>query len=201
MSGLELSGISLYGLSPDPSMQVMIAGVIVPGLARVNGISRGQKIDKKPQKGKGGIKVTFEGAEPLEATIEIEVWTEQQMQAMRDLVKIIEPADGKGKPQPFDVFHEFFFDRNVTQIIVEKIDGPSFGKKNGFYEWKLKVMEWKAEYATGGSVSPKAAAQGSNGPQTTLDVQRWTTADGGAGPTRPSGGEVPLPTSAGPPDP
>lgn len=201
MSGLELYGVSPYGIAPDPSMQVILGGVTLPGLVKVTSVKRGVKIDKKPQKGKGGVKITFEGAEPLSAMIEIEVWTEEQLKLLGDVIQLIEPYDGKGTPQPYDVFHEFFFSRAVTQIVIEEIEGPSFGKKNGFYECKLKVMGWKAEYATGGSVSPKTAAQGSNGPQTTLDVQRNTDGRGGAGPGLPSGAEPPLPTTSGPPPP
>lgn len=204
MSGLELSGISPYGMSPDPSCQVILGGALLPGIVKVTGVKRGQKIDKKPQKGKGGIKVTFEGAEALEAMIEIEVWTEDQLKLLGDFIQLLDPPDGKGNRQPYDVYHEFFFSRAVTQIIIESIEGPSFGKKPGFYEAKFKVMEWKAEYATGGSVSPKAAVQGSNGPQTTLDIERYTdgtfdrnTGARGAGPGLPTANEPPLPTDEG----
>lgn len=132
----------------------MLGGYVLPGIVTVKAPEFEAKIDSKEAKGANGNKISFDGVKAAESEIEIVVWTADQYTEMVELLSDLKPPDGKGAPLPWDVIYPFFNDMGVNTLIVTKIEGPGFGKMKGTYEAKIKVKEWRADWAKPGSGTP-----------------------------------------------
>lgn len=120
---------------------LLLAGTIFPGLAKVT-CQGGHKIDVKDAPGSDGESTTLQGEKVKSGTILIRVWDAQQWSDLEDLVtNVLEPV--KGKKEPLFMAHAVTAARNVANVIIEEIDGPTFVDDKRWMEVKCKWRQFK----------------------------------------------------------
>lgn len=80
------SGVPFWGEDPISWDTVFIAGVRLPGLAKVTGNTKRRHV-KKNVPGKHGSTVTFTGDEPTEFTVTVRLWTPEHL---ADFAKVVQ---------------------------------------------------------------------------------------------------------------
>jgi len=126
---------------PETWDTLLLAGTIFPGLAKVT-CKGGDKIDVKDAPGADGESTTFQGQKARDGTIQIRVWTAQQWSDLEDLItNVLEPA--KGKKEPLFVAHAVTATRQVANIYVEDIDGPTFDDGKRWIDVKIKWRQYR----------------------------------------------------------
>lgn len=169
-AGWDLSGESPYGIAPDPQSQVILGGVLLPGIVEIKPVERGIKLEVTAAKGSSSPTIKMSGYEPAKIEFSILVWTEEQIQLLSDVLSLIEPRAGKSLPDAIPIYHEFLWARGIHSILIESIIGPSFD--DGAIRLTVKGIEWRSDFASrsndgmgGGTKTPSPSPP----PQTIFD--------------------------------
>lgn len=135
----------------NPWDRVSLGGVTLPGIAEVSAKAK-RKHDKKKENGTDGSTPTFHGYDPAQVTINIRVWTADQLQNLVEQLRTLWPAPAKGgkgtpkgvkEPPPFDIYHPKLAMLNITQVVIVEVDALKPGKVPGEQVLSLMCLEFK----------------------------------------------------------
>lgn len=178
-----------YENPPNPWDQVILSAAngprfILPGLARVK-VGKGRKIDIKQPPGSHGATITDQGYKPAPVEITLTVWRPSQWTALQALFNgsvalNLEPKPNASYSAPtFTIDHPATAMRQISDIIVENIDGPDPSSSvKGAMEFKFKCVQF----------FPPPKTNATNTPQGTVAAQpnALTPKDPATAPPAPS---------------
>jgi hypothetical protein len=151
-----MAGIPWPTQNPEQWQEVILAGVVLPGLCKVK-VSGGQKIDKKDAPGADGESTTQQGERAKTVDITLRMWTPEQWAKYQEVHGYLEPPIGKRVP--LDIVNAKTTLRRVKSIIIETIEGPDWDPDKGFMTVGIKAVEHKPP-------PPKAATKKNTAPKT-----------------------------------
>ena len=121
---------------------VFINAAPTPGAATVS-LSKDRDVDKKKAAGSDGARVTLHGVEPAQGTIQLVIWTPEQLKALNELWPIIFAPTAKGdQPPPYDVSHPTFKLHGVKSIQIVGGTGPDPGPVARSRVFTIKFIEY-----------------------------------------------------------
>lgn len=124
---LPNSGTQLFDLALGSAWDVcFLAAQRVPGLVKVT-CSTQRKVDSANGPGLDSATLRFQGLDPAEVSIEIVVWTDEQLTDLDLLLATVAPKKTRKPPSPFTLSHPTTDAAGVAAVIVEKIDWPKDG--------------------------------------------------------------------------
>lgn len=129
--------VPFWDLSPDVWDSITLGSVTLPGVSRLT-ITRALKIDEKDAKGKNAAKLTVQGVKNAEGTIVNMVATEEELGALEEAIKVLEPKAGKGGGDPVDIVHPVASLRGLASILIVEVSGPELdaGIAKTVIKWK-----------------------------------------------------------------
>lgn len=113
-------GVPFWLDNPDAWDKPVVAGITMPGICEVDGTGLA-KLDRKSAPGSSGATLTYLGADPIEASITVTIWTKEHLATLQQVLDKITPLPGKGTRQPVTVSHPKFSMARVTRLFVSKI--------------------------------------------------------------------------------
>ena len=154
---------------------VDVAGVALPGLAKVSGPGVEQAIDVKKSPGKNGATITDLGRSLGRFTITLVLWSVSQWDEFIQRRGMLQPLSRTGQLQALKVRHPAINALGIDSLYFTRVGVPRPGSQVGTYEVELECLEFRLpqQTSTGGAQTPKKDF-------TTLDPKapNFTTADG-----------------------
>ena len=117
----------------------ILAGVSLPGLARIDGLELASKWDVKEAPGSDGATETYQGYTPSSFQLVLRIWRRDQWVTWQSLAKRFRPKPGKERPQPVDVIHPDLAVWGISRAIIRKIKPK---KTDGIYEVSFDLLEY-----------------------------------------------------------
>jgi hypothetical protein len=159
---------------------VVIGGVTLPGLARIEGLELASKWDVKEAPGSDGATETYQGYTPAAFQIVLRMWERDQWLAFLKLATRFRPRPGKNTPDPVDVVHPELAVWGISRAIVRKLKPK---KSTDFYDVAFDMLEYfpqpkKSVTATASGSAGKTfwnALDGSPNPGTSRPAQPSTS--------------------------
>ncbi|HEU4403799.1 MAG TPA: hypothetical protein VFS43_00685 [Polyangiaceae bacterium] len=158
----------------SPFDRVFLGGKPLPGLSKVTGEGFKAKLDVKNPKGAKGAKITDNGTEPPEFTIELTLWTKRQWLAYQALVPAISPKPGKGLSDPMTIDYPTTSLHGIAECCVKEVGLGEL--ERGAMKVAIKCVHWQASYKPTGSKTAKNA-KGAQLPPTVLDERNRAHAE------------------------
>ncbi|HEU4406755.1 MAG TPA: hypothetical protein VFS43_15925 [Polyangiaceae bacterium] len=158
----------------SPFDRVFLGGKPLPGKARVTGEGFKGKLDVKSPKGAQGAKITDNGIEAPEFTIELTLWTKRQWLAYQERLPDFSPKPGKGASDPLTIDYPTTSLHGITECRVKEVSLPELGE--GSVKVELKCIQWQPSYKPTGSKTAKNA-KGAALPPTVLDERNRAYAE------------------------
>jgi hypothetical protein len=126
---------------PESWNTVVLAGIKVPGLAKVVGnVSR--KLDVKNAKGVDGATVTDDGADPSKIEITILLRSRAEWASFQQLIPLLNPNVKKGTAAAIDVSYPSLSLYGIRQMYVEEMSTPVDGSVSQTKEVTIRGMGW-----------------------------------------------------------
>jgi hypothetical protein len=157
---------------------LVVAGVPLPGAARISSGGRQYETDKKKVVGADGQTLTGLGHVPAQLDIALTIWTGRQFQAMSALIPTLLPLPGKGTPQPLAVYHPSLVELGIRSLYFTFI-GVLIHMGKGKFERHLRATEFLPTKPANVTATPTAS--------------QTANPNGFAVPTRPS--VLPVPSA------
>lgn len=143
-----------------------------PGIAAVR-VKRGNKVERKPEKGAVGETQTFGGVNNADVQILIRFASSDEFVRLRDdFMPKLEPEPGKKDLAPHDISHPVADFRKVKSFIVLDVDGP-FPADEGQWQITIDAAEFRKP-----APKPPGNANGSGDPLCKVLKQQqayWTS--------------------------
>jgi hypothetical protein len=146
---------------PDSWDRVILGGLTLPGLCKVEGLKSPARWDIKEAPGTDGATETYKGYTPASLTIRVTIWTEEQWMTIQPMIEALRPRPGKQTPKPFDIVHPATAARGIRSVIVMDVEGPEDSSDvAGAKEFVIPCREYFAQPKknTTGTASGSAAA-------------------------------------------
>jgi hypothetical protein len=124
---------------PDSWDTASLGGVVLPGLARIDGLELASKWDVKEAPGTDGATETYQGYTPSAFQLVLRIWDPDQWSTFLTLAKRFRPKPGKESPQPLDVVHPDLSVWGISKCVIRKIKPK---KGDGIYEVSFDLLEW-----------------------------------------------------------
>ena len=167
------------GTDPTPQLGawdvVDVAGVVLPGLAKVSGPGVEQAIDVKKSPGKNGATITDLGRSLGRFTITLLLWSASQWDEFKQARGMLQPLSRSGQLQALKVRHPAINALGIDSLYFTRVGVPRPGSAIGTYEIELECLEFRLpqQTSTGGAQTPKKDF-------TTLDAKapNFSTSDG-----------------------
>jgi hypothetical protein len=140
--------------------RVQLGPSVVPGICTITGLSVGQDIDVKKQKGNDGAVLEDNGLEPAKFNIEVQL-NEQLWPAFQEVLPSIDPRRPGASRSPLEIVHPATALANVREIVIRKI---SIGvpTARGGLKVVFECLQWfPAPKPKKTSTKPKAASTSS----------------------------------------
>ncbi len=148
--------------SPAAWDQVIVAGVALPGRSRAKA-KAGRKIDVRNVRGRDGARTRDGGYTPAQITIEVEVWEDDQLQALLPRLEQLQPRRGSTARQPLQVAHPSLAAIGISQVYVESISAPELS--SGILKTTITCVEWtEAPPASRANTTTTTPASNEGGP-------------------------------------
>jgi hypothetical protein len=113
----------------------------LPGRARVTGANIKLKRDQKNAPGKDGSRPTYHGLEGQEFTLEVQIWTDQQAEALANVCAKLLPRPGEhGDPIGFD--HPSVRLLPITKVKIVGATALEPGEQRGMYKMGFRLEHW-----------------------------------------------------------
>ncbi len=160
--------------SPGEWQIFRIAGVLLPGIAKVTGCIDKRKLDVKKAKGTKGATVSEEGNDPKAFELELHLCTEEEIDEWdsgegRRILK--EHPKGSTSKAP-GVDHPACQECDITAVMTESI-GQKEAVGDGSYKVKIMLFPWSPPEASsgtpGGSVTKAPGGAAPSSAQTRAD--------------------------------
>lgn len=161
---LPASGVPFWGDHPSTWDKVVIAGITLPGLARVTGELE-QVIDKKKKPGRDGAKLSLLGWEPTKVEILLELWTGDQLAALESFLRIIRAKVTPAPPSAatsasyrdaaVDIYYPSLELMQIRSVLIYSVGLLQRGDQDT-YTLKLKALEFRDDPAR--VTTPKTSA-------------------------------------------
>ncbi len=124
---------------------VLFGGILkTPGIAEVK-VAKSQDADVKEAKGKDGAKITAYGIRPAQITINIKIWTPDQLDELRGLWQQIMPRANQSKdqrPSVLDIYHPNLKVMEIKQAIVLRGEGMAAGSESKTKVFQIDCLEY-----------------------------------------------------------
>jgi hypothetical protein len=154
---------------------VDVAGVALPGLAKVSGPGVEHAIDVKKSPGKNGATITDLGRSLGRFTITLVLWSAAQWDEFIQRRGMLQPLSRAGQLQALKVRHPAINALGIDSLYFTRVGVPHPGSAVGTYEVELECLEFRLPQQTsaGGAQTPKRDF-------TTLDSKapNFATSDG-----------------------
>ena len=167
------------GTDPTPELSawdvVDVAGVALPGLARVSGPGVEHAIDVKKAPGKNGATITDLGRALAKFTITLVLWSTSQWEEFENVRGMLQPLSRSGSLQALKVRHPAINVLGIDSLYFTRVGVPRPGSKVGTFEVELECLEFRLPKKTSGS-----GVQTPKRDFTTLDPKapNFSTSDG-----------------------
>ena len=167
------------GTDPPPQLGawdvVDVAGMVLPGLAKVSGPGVEHAIDVKKSPGKNGATITALGRSLGKFTITLLLWSASQWDEFKQARGMLQPLSRSGQLQALKVRHPAINALGIDSLYFTRVGVPRPGSAVGTYEIELECLEFRLpqQTSTGGAQTPKKDF-------TTLDSKapNFSTSDG-----------------------
>ncbi|MBI2392823.1 MAG: hypothetical protein HYV09_24775 [Deltaproteobacteria bacterium] len=169
---------------PESWDTVIVSGVRLPGLARIEGLELASKWDVKEAPGTDGATETYQGYTPASFQIVLRIWDRAQWVEWLALAPRFRPRPGRSSPDPVDVVHPDLAIWGISRAIIRKLKPK---KIDDFYDVAFDMLEFFPQ--------PKKTAASTSSATKSF----WNALDGskpaaGSGGTRRDGSPAALPT-------
>lgn len=144
-------GVPFWDDSPDAWDQVVLAGIVLPGICVLTGDIE-QKVDIKKPAGSIGGRTTILGFDLAKFTVTVTLWTPAHLADWKLLMRALKPLAQAGQPQPTSIYHPSLEMVSVRAVTIVKI-GLLQMESPGFYTSKLEALEFR--YDAGKPATPK----------------------------------------------
>lgn len=134
-------GAPFWGDYPGLWDQVQLAGIILPGLARLSGDLE-HRVDRRRIPGQDGERITHLGCKPAEIEITLRMWTEEHLNAFSSLAPVLRPQPKAAAPDPVDIVHPATHLYGIKAIQVLRISLPVPVGDGDVYEVKIRGVEF-----------------------------------------------------------
>lgn len=144
---------------PEVANKFLVAGVALPGIAKVTGCEAFAKLDVPDGAGTSGATVNYKGQKPKTFTVELHLLEEEDYDEWLDgqgRQILLTPPTGK-KAQAFDVFHPSCDEVGITSALRESV-GAADPVGDGSY--KVKIVLMPSAPPKPSSSTPKGSAGG-----------------------------------------
>jgi len=113
-----------------------------PGVCTVD-VKKEYAVDKKKPLGSNGAHFTFHGIDAAEVTIDIKIWTPEQLRQLQLMWNSLFPPANKGVPVAFDVGHPIINDQHkVKSIQFISGSGPTIqADRTGIF--RIRAVEFQ----------------------------------------------------------
>lgn len=132
---------------------IFLAGIQMPGLARIEGDLK-RMVDKKKASGVNGARVTHKGFDAAEFSIVVQLWEKSHLPAFEKIVALFKPKSGSA-PKSVDCYHPALEMLRITSCEILSISFLRHAGR-GIYETTLKCIEWVPPKKVGVSTSKAA---------------------------------------------
>ena len=149
------------GTDPTPQLGawdvVDVAGVVLPGLAKVSGPGVEHAIDVKKSPGKNGATITDLGRSLGKFTITLLLWSATQWDEYKQGRGMLQPLSRSGQLQALKVRHPAINALGIDSLYFTRVGVPRPGSAVGTYEIELECLEFRLpqQTSTGGAQTPK----------------------------------------------
>ncbi len=152
-----------------------MAGVALPGLAKVSGPGVEHAIDVKKAPGRNGATITDLGRSLGRFTITLVLWSASQWDDFKKVRGMLQPLSRSGSLQALKVSHPAINALGIDSLYFTRVGVPHPGSRVGTFEVELECLEFRLPQKTsgGGAQTPKRDF-------TTLDPKapNFSTSDG-----------------------
>lgn len=147
--------------TPELFHIALLAGVVLPGVATVDGFDRDWDWDKKKPKGASGATATLQGEPLVEGKITLKLWLAEHFAAWAELQPLLERGQTNAKSvEALDLAHPFVNANRVHAVTVEKIGIPKQVKEGDtLYTVAIQLLEYRKPTKAGGTPTGAKAAQ------------------------------------------
>ena len=165
------------GKDPTPQLGawdvVDVAGVVLPGLAKVAGPGVEHAIDIKKSPGKNGATITDLGRSLGKFTITLILWSTSQWDEFKKARGMLQPLSRTGQLQALKVRHPAINVLGIDSLYFTRVGVPRPGSIVGSYEVELECLEFRLPQTGAGAQTPTRDF-------TTLDSKapNFSTSDG-----------------------
>ncbi len=149
------------GTDPTPQLGawdiVDVAGVALPGLAKVSGPGVEHAIDVKKSPGKNGATITDLGRSLGRFTVTLVLWSTTQWDEFIQRRGMLQPLSRTGQLQALKVRHPAINALGIDSLYFTRVGVPRPGGQVGTYEVELECLEFRLpqQTSTGGAQTPK----------------------------------------------
>ena len=157
--------VPFWADSPEAWDQVVIAGDPLPGRATVKA-KVGRKLDIRNVRGADGARTRDGGYDPAKITIEVEVWTAEQLAALQPRLEQIHPRRYGTARSPVDIAHPSLTMLGIASCYVESISAPEVS--SGRLKTTITAVEW-TDAPPSRRARPPAPSRQNGASQTALD--------------------------------
>ena len=174
--------------NPELWDRVKIAGLTLPGLARVEA-KLGSQVETKHPPGQDGVDITDLGYDPATVDVTLILWEAVHLEKLEEILPKLRPL--KGDPRKHtEVVHPSLTMLGIRYLYVKEIGTLKDGQVEGTKEMALNFIEFYPETrknaVTKKTTAVKGAATPNGNEQTALKAKPQTA-------TRPS--QKPVPTN------
>lgn len=140
-TSITVSDVPFWGEAPDAWNTVILAGITVPGIAKVGGKAFDIRMDRKSIPGEHGEKQTTLGREPCDPEIEVRLWTADHLTAFLSIVKAFMPKSQSALPPPIDAIHPALAMFRIKAVRVMSCSFPE-EHEPGVFVVKMRCREF-----------------------------------------------------------
>lgn len=144
---------------------VRLAGIELPGVAKVTGKGFDQRVDRRAIPGQKGAKYTHYGCEPADIEIELQLWEAEHLDAFKRLVSIIKPKNGKMEAHA--IYHPALDLYQIRSVLVLSSSLPSMNS-----QLVMEVTLRCKEYTSPSEAAKSAVTNPTQGPDAAGSLER-----------------------------
>jgi hypothetical protein len=138
--------------------KLYLGGMLLPGIASLEGGDVSRKIDIKNAKGQDGATITHNGYEPAKPSFKLTLAGPAQWSLYEQILPLIAPKLGKPPSAPLRCEHPALAVHGIDQVLVEKVSLLKAGQVPGTKEVTISLVQWVPQPKKAKAMKKKAAS-------------------------------------------
>lgn len=119
----------------------MLAGVQLPGLVRVSGVT-GRKIDVRSPPGADGATIADKGYEPAKPRLTVTLYEPAHLDRWEQLLPTLNPRQDARRRVPVSIFHPALNQLQIRQVYVVSISALEPGSVPQTWQSTIETLEY-----------------------------------------------------------